>query len=182
MTQNTNNFSDAAGRYALSLFEISNEENILAEVEQNIKFIDQALNESEDFNKFVTNPTLSKNDRLIVVEELGKRNNFNIYFINFLKILIEKHRIFFLDKIIKDFKKILCNFRNELNATVSMPTKMSETQIKEIEIMLNSILKKQINLDFKYDSSLISGVKLQIGSLMIEDSAKAKFKKILNNL
>ena len=35
MTQNTNNFSDAAGRYALSLFEISNEENILAEVEQN---------------------------------------------------------------------------------------------------------------------------------------------------
>ena len=99
MTQNTNNFSDAAGRYALSLFEISNEENILAEVEQNIKFIDQALNESEDFNKFVTNPTLSKNDRLIVVEELGKRNNFNIYFINFLKILIEKHRIFFLDKI-----------------------------------------------------------------------------------
>ena len=63
-----------------------------------------------------------------------------------------------------------------------MPTKMSETQIKEIESMLNSILKKQINLDFKYDSSLISGVKLQIGSLMIEDSAKAKFKKILNNL
>ena len=182
MTQNTNNFSDAAGRYALSLFEISNEENILAEVEQNIKFIDQALNESEDFNKFVTNPTLSKNDRLIVVEELGKRNNFNIYFINFLKILIEKHRFFFLEKIIKYFNDILCDFRGELNATVSMPSKMSEIQIKEIESMLNKVLKKKVNLDFKHDLSLISGAKLQIGSLMIDDTVKSKFSKILNNL
>ena len=45
-----------------------------------------------------------------------------------------------------------------------------------------SILKKQVNLNFNYDPSLISGAKLQIGSLMLEDTAKAKFKKILNNL
>ena len=48
--------------------------------------------------------------------------------------------------------------------------------------MLNDILKKQVNLNFKYDPSLISGAKLQIGSLMVEDTAKAKFNKILKNL
>ena len=36
MTQNTHHFSDAAGRYALSLFEISREENILEDIEKNI--------------------------------------------------------------------------------------------------------------------------------------------------
>ena len=66
MKQNTRNFSDAAGRYALSLFEISKEKKILEEIELNIKFVDQALNKSEDFKKFVTNPTISKNDRLNV--------------------------------------------------------------------------------------------------------------------
>ena len=182
MTQNTHHFSDAAGRYALSLFEISREENILEDIEKNIKFLDEALVKSEDFKKFVTNPTLSKVDRLNVMEELGKKYNFNIFFINFLKILIEKHRIFFLEKIIKYFKDILCDFRDELNAVVTMPTKISESQIKEIENMLNDILKKQVNLNFKFDPSLISGAKLQIGSLMVEDTAKAKFNKILNNL
>jgi F0F1-type ATP synthase delta subunit len=63
-----------------------------------------------------------------------------------------------------------------------MPSKMSEIQIKEIESMLNKILKKQINLNFKRDPSLISGAKLQIGSLMIDDTVKSKFNKILNNL
>tara|TARA_B100001063_G_scaffold238278_1_gene260280 strand:- start:36 stop:584 length:549 start_codon:yes stop_codon:yes gene_type:complete len=182
LTNNTHNFSDAAGRYALSLFEISKEKNILKEIELNIKFIDQALNKSEDFKKFVTNPTINKNNRLNVIEELGKKNNFNIFFTNFLKILIEKHRFFFLEKIIKYFNDILCDFRGELNATVSIPSKMSEIQIKEIESMLNKVLKKKVNLDFKHDLSLISGAKLQIGSLMIDDTVKSKFNKILNNL
>ena len=106
MTQNTHNFADAAGRYALSLFEISNEEKVLDQVEQNIKFIDLALNQSDDFKKFVTNPTLKKTDRANVIEELGKKNNFNNLFVNFLKILVEKNRFFFLEKIVKDFKNI----------------------------------------------------------------------------
>ena len=182
MTQNTHHFSDAAGRYALSLFEISREENILEDIEKNIKFLDEALIKSEDFKKFVKNPTLSKVDRLSVIVELGKKNNFNIFLINFLKILIEKQRIFFLEKIIKCFKDILCDFRDELNAVVTMPTNISDSQIREIETMLNNILKKQVNLNFKHDPSLISGAKLQIGSLMVEDTAKAKFNKILNNL
>ena len=182
MTQNTHHFSDAAGRYALSLFEISREENILEDIEKNIKFLNEALTNSEDFRKFVTNPTLSKVDRLGVIEELGKKYNFNIFFINFLKILIDKHRIFFLEKIMKYFKDILCDFRNELNAVVTMPTKVSESQIKEIKTMLNDIFKKQVNLNFKHDPSLISGAKFQIGSLMVDDTAKAKFNKILNNL
>ena len=182
MKQNTHHFSDAAGRYALSLFEISREENILEDIEKNIKFLDEALIKSEDFKKFVKNPTLSKVDRLSVIVELGKKNNFNIFLINFLKILIEKQRIFFLEKIIKCFKDILCDFRDELNAVVTMPTNISDSQIREIETMLNNILKKQVNLNFKHDPSLISGAKLQIGSLMVEDTAKAKFNKILNNL
>ena len=182
MTQNTRNFADAAGRYALSLFEISNEEKVLDQIEQNIKFIDSALNQSDDFKKFVTNPTLKKTDRANVIEELGKKNNFNNLFVNFLKILIEKNRFFFLEKIVKYFKDILSDFRGELNAIVSMPTKMSDAQIKEIESMLNNVLKKKVNLDFKFDPSLSSGAKLQIGSLMVDDTAKAKFNKILNNL
>ena len=182
MKQNTHHFSDAAGRYALSLFEISREENALEDIEKNIKFLDEALIKSEDFKKFVKNPTLSKVDRLSVIVELGKKNNFNIFLINFLKILIEKQRIFFLEKIIKCFKDILCDFRDELNAVVTMPTNISDSQIREIETMLNNILKKQVNLNFKHDPSLISGAKLQIGSLMVEDTAKAKFNKILNNL
>mgnify|MGYP001205827456 CR=1 FL=1 len=182
MTQNTHNFADAAGRYALSLFEISKEEKVLEQVEQNILFVDSALKKSKDFKKFITNPCLSKIARLKVLEKLGSINNFNNFFTNFLKILVQNNRIFFVEKIVKDFKNILSNFRGELNAKVSMPTQVSSMQIKEIKSMLNTILKKKINLEFKHDPNLISGAKIQIGSVMVDDTAKAKFNKILKNL
>ena len=182
MSQNNQNFSDAAGRYALSLFEIGNENKILNQIEDNINFIHKAFSESKDFQKFISNPTLKKIDRINVINELSKKNSFNEKFENFLKILVENNRIFFLEKITNDFKKIVSNFKGELDATVSIPTKMSDDQIQDMEKMLNDTLNKKVNLDFKLDKSLISGAKIQIGSLMVDDTAKAKFNKILNNL
>ena len=182
MTQSTQSFSDAAGRYALSLFELSKDEKIVEEIDANVTLIQKAIQSSQDFKNFINNPTLKKDERINVINILGKNYNLNNYFVNFLKILVEKNRIFFLEKILKDFKLILSDFRGEINAIVSMPTKISDAQVKDIEATLNSLLKKKINLDFKLDPSLISGAKLQIGSYMIDDTAKSKFNKILNNL
>lgn len=182
MTQSTQSFADAAGRYALSLFELSKDEKIVEEIDANVTLIQKAIQSSQDFKNFINNPTLKKDERINVINILGKNYNLNNYFVNFLKILVEKNRIFFLEKILKDFKLILSDFRGEINAIVSMPTKISDAQVKDIEATLNSLLKKKINLDFKLDPSLISGAKLQIGSYMIDDTAKSKFNKILNNL
>jgi len=182
LTQSTQSFSDAAGRYALSLFELSKDEKIVEEIDANVTLIQKAIQSSLDFKNFINNPTLKKDERINVINILGKNYSLNNYFINFLKILVEKNRIFFLEKILKDFKLILSDFRGEINAIVSMPTKISDAQVKDIEATLNSLLKKKINLDFKLDPSLISGAKLQIGSYMIDDTAKSKFNKILNNL
>ncbi len=182
MTQSTQSFADAAGRYALSLFELSKDEKIVEEIDANVTLIQKAIQSSQDFKNFINNPTLKKDQRIIVINILGKNYDLNNYFVNFLKILVEKNRIFFLEKILRDFKLILSDFRGEINAIVSMPTKISDAQVKDIEATLNSLLKKKINLDFKLDPSLISGAKLQIGSYMIDDTAKSKFNKILNNL
>jgi len=182
LTQSTQSFADAAGRYALSLFELSKDEKIVEEIDANVTLIQKAIQSSQDFKNFINNPTLKKDQRINVINILGKNYGLNNYFVNFLKILVEKNRIFFLEKILRDFKLILSDFRGEINAIVSMPTKISDAQVKDIEATLNSLLKKKINLDFKLDPSLISGAKLQIGSYMIDDTAKSKFNKILNNL
>ena len=125
LTQSTQSFADAAGRYALSLFELSKDEKIVEEIDANVTLIQKAIQSSQDFKNFINNPTLKKDERINVINILGKNYSLNNYFINFLKILVEKNRIFFLEKILKDFKLILSDFRGEINAIVSMPTKIS---------------------------------------------------------
>ena len=45
-----------------------------------------------------------------------------------------------------------------------------------------NIYKKDIKLNFIIDESLITGSILKVGSKMIDNSAKSKFNKILNNI
>ena len=95
MDNHSNSFSDATGRYAKSIFQIANEKKILTEVEKNFLQIHSLLNDSKEFKKFVTNPTIQKGSRIKIIETLSQEFGLNRYFVNFLKLINEKGRFFF---------------------------------------------------------------------------------------
>ncbi len=84
MESNSNSFSNATGRYAKSIFQIAAEKKILPEVEKNFAQVESLLNESEDFKKFVTNPTIQNKTRFKIIEMFSKKLKLNKYFVNFL--------------------------------------------------------------------------------------------------
>jgi len=47
---------------------------------------------------------------------------------------------------------------------------------------LSKDFKSQLNLDYKYDPSLIGGLIVQIGSIMVDTSIKTKLKKLEKNI
>ena len=59
---------------------------------------------------------------------------------------------------------------------------ISENKKEEIRKELSLLYKKEIKLNFSIDESLISGSILKVGSKMIDNSAKNKFNRILNNI
>ena len=182
MESQSNSFSDATGRYAKSIFQIAVEKNILPEIEKNFFQVGTLLKDSIDFKKFVVNPTIQKQSRLSIIETISKKFNFNKYFINFLKLINEKGRFFFLEKIIRDFFSIVAESKGEVTADLIIANEISEIKKEEIKKELSLLYKKDIKLNFSVDESLISGSILKVGSKMIDNSAKSKFHRILNNI
>jgi len=178
----SNSFSDATGRYAKSIFQLASEKNILNEVENNFSQLNLLMQDSVDFKKFVVNPTIQKQARLKIIESLATKLNFNKIFINFLKLINEKGRFFFLEKIIKDFFSILSISKGEVVADLIIANEITEDKKNEIKKELSQLYKKDIKLNFSIDESLISGSILKVGSKMIDNSAKSKFNRILNNI
>jgi F-type H+-transporting ATPase subunit delta len=178
----SNSFSDATGRYAKSIFQLASEKNILNEIEKNFSQILSLFNVSKDFQKFVVNPTIQKNVRLSIIESLSNKMDFNNYFINFLKLINKKGRFFYLEKITKDFFSILSISKGEVSADLIIASEISEDKKDEIKKELSLIYKKDMKLKFTVDESLISGSILKVGSKMIDNSAKSKFSRILNNI
>ena len=91
--------------------------------------------------------------------------------------MIDKRRIFFVRKIIASFLKLCSKKRGEIKASLISSKKLTQTEIDEISKDFSKSIGSTIKFDYKVDEKLIGGLKLQLGSFMIDTSIKNKLKK-----
>ena len=70
----------------------------------------------------------------------------------------------------------------ELKAKLVSAKKLSNEELKKIEIELSKDFKSQLNIDYKYDPNLIAGLIIQVGSVMVDTSIKSKLKQLEKNM
>ena len=93
--------------YSKALYELSIESNVTDEIEHQSKSILKALETIKEFNAFIKNPLFKQNDHVEMLNDLSKKFNFNPILNKFLNFLVSKRRLFYLDKILKDFVSYL---------------------------------------------------------------------------
>ena len=177
MSSNKSFSTETSERYALALFELANENSEVELVEKNVKELLEVYDSNKELENFIKNPTQSFVNQLKIINEISKTMNFAKIFTNFLSVLVTKRRIFFLKKIILSFLKLSGKKRGELSASLISFKKLSSEELKNISSELSKSIGSSINFNYRIDESLIGGLKIQVGSLMIDTSVKNKLKK-----
>ena len=67
--------------------------------------------------------------------------------------------------------------RGEIKASLISSKELTELELENISKELSSSMRATIKFDYKIDKELIGGLKLQLGSFMIDTSIKNKLKK-----
>ncbi len=182
MSTNKSFSTETSERYSRALFEVANEANELSKVEGDIKVFQTLFDSSSELKNFIQNPTKSINAQNSVVNLLAEKLDFSKNLKNFFLLLIEKRRIFFVKKITQNFLKLCSNKRGEVKASLISSKKLSQTELDEISKDLSKSMGSTIKFDYKVDENLIGGLKLQLGSFMIDTSIKNKLKKFEQTL
>ena len=149
----------------------------MEKIEKDIKNFQVRLDDSREIKNFIHNQTQSKYYQNNFLKLLAENLNFSKNINNFMFLLIEKRRIFFVRKIIDSFLKLCSQKRGEVKASLISSKELSETEIESISKDLSSSMGSTIKFDYKVDKELIGGLKLQLGSFMIDTSIKNKLKK-----
>ncbi len=177
MSTNKSFSTETSERYSRALFEVSKELDELDKVESDVKNFQLLLNSSLDIKNFIKDPTLTIDNQNTVINSISEKLKFTKNFKNFLLLLIEKRRIFFVNKIFNSFLKICLKKKGEIEASLISSKVLSQLELEKISKDLSGSIGSKLKFNYKVDEKLIGGFKLQLGSFMIDTSIKNKLKK-----
>ena len=180
MSTNKSFSTETSERYSRALFEVSKEANELDKVEGDIKNFQLLINSSSEINSFIKNPSQNTTQQNQVMNLLSDKLEFSKNLKNFLLLLIEKRRIFFVKKIADTFLRLCSKKRGEMKASLISSKELTKSEIDQLNKELSEAIGFNLKLDYKIDRDLIGGLKLQLGSFMIDTSIKNKLNKYKN--
>ena len=177
MSTNKSFSIETSERYARALYEVGKDSSELEKIEVDVKNFQSLFTDNSEIKNFIENPTHIIETQNKVLNILSKKLDFTKNLKNFFLLLIKKRRMFFVKKITDTFLKLCSKNRGEIKASLISSKELSSNELEDISKELSSSMGSTIKFDYKVDQSLIGGLKLQLGSFMIDTSIKNKLKK-----
>ena len=138
------------------------------------------LEESDDLKEFVSNPTISRENKTKLLNELTDQSLPNISIL--LNLLSLNNRLDMLLDVCEVFVQQYNIYNDIVEVTVTTPVNISENLEKTIEIYLSSIKAGKIKLTKKKDKDLIAGFTLDFDNTRLDASVKKRLEKMKKQL
>jgi F-type H+-transporting ATPase subunit delta len=167
-----------AGRYAIALFELANEQKQLDAVSESLAALKQALADSEDFRALTTSPLIGRDQALRAVAATAAAMKVDPISANFLGVLAKNRRLAELGNVIRAFNTLAARHRGEITAEVTSAHKLDEGQVDAIRQNLRTRYGSDIAVDLSVDPAILGGLVVKIGSRMIDGSIRTKLNTL----
>ncbi len=168
-----------AGRYASALFDLAKDERQLDAVDSDMTSLAQMIETSSDLTRMVRSPVFTADEQGKAIGAIAAGASFNALTANFLQLLARSRRLFALNDIIRDFRKIVARHRGEITADVASAHALTEAQQAALEDSLRSTAGgRNVKIATRVDPSLLGGLIVTMGSRMIDSSLRTKLNAL----
>lgn len=157
--------------YAKGFFEIAAAEDVAQKIGDELEQISNVLSSNLELKEFFFNKEVDINTRIKALSELfqGKLSKLGLSLIIFL---LDKESVAWFDGVKKAYIKQVEERFGVVEVEVTTAYELDNSEINKIENKLQSILKKKTWVRSKVDPSIIGGLKLRIGSKLLDASIK----------
>lgn len=169
-----------AARYAAAIFELAKEGKALAALESDIDALDAALGASADLRTMIASPLISREQQGDAIVALAKKMKLSALTTNALALMASKHRLFVMPQLIAELRAMIAAEKGEVTAEVTSAAPLTAEQSAKLIATLKKRIGKDVKLKTTVDESLIGGLVVKLGSMMIDTSIRAKLAGLKN--
>lgn len=162
--------------YSRSLFEVAKEQGKLDVVREQLGQFADALDDDHDLQVFLFSPyfsTAEKEDGLHKVLD-GAEPAFE----NFLRLLIEKHRMPVLFRIRRQFDERWQEENRLLPVSVTSAVKLDDQTVEHIRKNIAEQTDRTIELTTEVDPDILGGLILRVGNSILDASIKNRLETL----
>src|SRR5437879_2220391 len=161
-----------ARRYSSALADVVIERDEAREVQEELNAWQQLIQSNANLQKGFRNPTIALDQRRAVLNKLIEKAKSRETTVNFLKVLVQNHRLTELGEINRKFADVLDVRAGMIAATVTTARAVPEKAQEKLYETLTSLTGKKVRVNFATDAELIGGIVTRIGSTVDDGSVR----------
>lgn len=166
--------------YARSLLAAAREKDRLGRVREDFAAFAAAAEGSPELRNLLRNPQIDPRAKREALEAILE--GADGLFTNFVRLLVEKHRIDQLEEIYAEWQDLLAREERTLKLELTTAVELSEDEAARIAAEIEKASGRKVEAVRRTDPSLIGGVVLQAGSLRVDGSVRGRLNQLRREL
>ncbi len=168
--------ADAARVYAEALFEVGRDKGKLDTLQQQLGEFTDAVDRNRELQVFFFSPYLSSEEK---VEGLKRAvTGAEPELINFLELLVDKHRMPEIFRIRREFEELWKRENRRIDVTVTSAVELDPAVVAKIGQEVERQTGEEVDLASAVDNQILGGIVLQVGNMVLDASIRSRLEKL----
>jgi F-type H+-transporting ATPase subunit delta len=167
---------EIAAVYARSLFEVANEQDKLDLVRDQLGAFADALNETRDLQVFFFSPYFSTAEKEDGLDRVV--SDADPVVLNFLKLLIEKHRMPVLFRIRANYDALWEEENKLLPVHITSAVELDSSIVEQLGDRISEQTDRKVELSSDVDPDILGGIVVRVGNSVLDASVRNRLEQL----
>jgi F-type H+-transporting ATPase subunit delta len=171
-----------ARRYAEAIFEIAERDgNVEAWLDQ-LQIVAAAVSD-ESVVRGLEDPNVPLERRMAALERAVRSGGGMVpQMANLLRLIVRRRRVEMLPQIAAEFRRLYNKKAGIVEATAVSAAPLDEQELAALRSRLEQMTRGRVDLRTRVDESLLGGVQVRLGDLLIDGSVRGRLERLRNRL
>jgi ATP synthase F1 delta subunit len=162
--------------YAEALFEVAKEKGNLDAIGEELSQFADAIDREHDAQVYFFSPYFTSAEKKDGLKKMI--SGADAEFVNFLELLIEKHRMTEIFRIRSRFEQLWKQENKRLDVTVTSAVELDPAVVEKVGSEVERQTGQKVEVASRVDEGILGGIVLQVGNMVLDASIRARLEKL----
>jgi F-type H+-transporting ATPase subunit delta len=168
-------------KYARALYNVAVQQEDVKEVSNRINYVVNIMKAVPEFSQLLQTHQVSTENKITILKNV-LQENVSLLEVELISDILEHNNILILANIAKHFEYLVETDSNLVNMTITSATDLSDEEVQHIKSNIESQLNKKVDVRTETDKSLIGGIRLRVGNILIDNTISRRLDMLKHTL